>query len=125
MNRTQPGAGGNPMTTQNNPAALNSSLSGSRILLLLAALLICLGGALQIGALGYGSIRPANLWMISVIAPNTWNTLAAVLNAPYLQEVRQFWPLLLVGAGVSIVFFDRRPNPSADGANARKGQSSV
>ncbi|HXZ12556.1 MAG TPA: hypothetical protein VEG64_09205 [Candidatus Sulfotelmatobacter sp.] len=113
------------MATQNHPAALNNSLGGSRMVLLLAALLICLGSALQLGALGYGSIRPANLWMISVIAPNTWNTLAGILNAPYWQEVRQFWPLILVAIGVGIGFAARRGNRPADGMNGEKGESHV
>ncbi len=113
------------MRTQNHPAALNSFVGGSRTALLLAALLICLGSVLQIGALGYGSIRPGNLWMLSVIAPNTWNTLAGILNAPYWQEVRQFWPLILVAIGVGIGFAARRGNRPADWMNGEKGQSHV
>jgi len=113
------------MTNPNQPATFVGSFGGARFTLLVAALLILVGSALQMGELGYGDIRPANLWMFSVIAPNIWNTLAAGLNAPYWQEVRKFWPLILVGAGVAVLFLAQHANRCADWIGRRKGQSHV
>jgi hypothetical protein len=113
------------MTNPNQQATLNSSFAGARFTLLLAGLLIILGSALQIGELGYGNVRPANLWMFSVIAPNIWNTLAAGLNAPYWQDVWKFWPLILVGAGVAILFLVQHANRYADWIGHQKGRTHV
>lgn len=113
------------MTTPNQPATFNHSFGGGRFSLLVAGLLIFLGSALQMGELGYGSVRPTNLWMFSVIAPNIWNTLAAALNAPYWQDIRKFWPLILVGAGLAILLIIRQAGRLGDWVGDRKGQTNV
>lgn len=113
------------MTISNRPAAIEGSIGSARLALLFATLLVALGSALQLGELGYGNLRPANLWMFSVIAPNIWNTLAAVLNAPYWQMFVRFWPLGLIGASASILFLVRAANPFGNWMGSRKGQKHV
>jgi len=113
------------MTNPNQTAAFGGFFGNARFTLPLAGLLISLGGALQLGVLGHGSLRPANLWMFSVIAPNIWNTLTAVISASYWLALEQFWPLILVATGVGVLLFPRRRNRSGQDRSARKGQSHV
>lgn len=82
--------------------AFGSSFS-TKATVLGAGLLILLGTVLQLGVLGYGHVRPANLWFLSVFAEGIWNMLAAHVNGPALEEVLRFWPLTLVSAGLGIL----------------------
>ena len=71
--------------------------------LLSAALLILLGVVLQLGALGYGPANPSHFWLISVIIGTAWHTFASHVIAPALGGHAEFWPLLLVVAGLSFL----------------------
>lgn len=82
--------------------AFGSSLS-AKATMLGAGLLILLGTVLQLGVLGYDHLRPSNLWLFSVIGEGLWNMLALHLNAPALDQVLRFWPLVLVSAGLGIL----------------------
>lgn len=73
------------------------------VLLMPAAALILLGSVFQLGMLGYGQINPHNLWPALIVAQAAWNLSAAQLNLPWLADVSQFWPLLLVGAGLTVL----------------------
>lgn len=82
--------------------AFGSSFS-TKATVLGAGLLILLGTVLQLGVFGYGHVRPANLWFLSVFAEGIWNMLAAHVNGPALEQVLRFWPLTLVSAGLGIL----------------------
>jgi hypothetical protein len=69
-------------------------------LLLPAAALIFLGSVFQLGMLGYGQLDPRNLWPALVVFGAAWNYSVAQLNFPWLGGLSQFWPLLLVAAGL-------------------------
>ena len=84
-----------------------ASISGAAVLVALAGLLILLGIVFQLAELGYGHVRPDNIWLFSVIASGIWNVLSLRLNTPALQELFQFWPLLLVGFGLAIMLAAR------------------
>ncbi len=68
-----------------------------------AGLLILLGTVLQLGVLGYDHVRPSNLWFVSVFAQGVWNVFAMHVNAPALDQVLRFWPLVFVSAGLGIL----------------------
>jgi len=97
-------------------------VSGAAVLAALAGLLILLGIVFQLAELGYGHVRPDNIWLFSVIASGIWNILSLRLNTPALQELFQFWPLLLVGFGVAIMLAARE-NRTRKFARSRAGDS--
>ena len=84
-----------------------ASFSGAAVIVALAGLLILLGVVFQMAQLGYGHVRPDNIWLFSVIASGIWNILSLRLNAPGLFELFRFWPLVLVGFGVAIMLATR------------------
>lgn len=73
-----------------------------------SGLLILVGLALQLGALGYGHIQPGNIWIASTIVGSVWGMLIAQLDAPWAQELARFWPSLLVSMGLAILLVTRR-----------------
>ena len=75
----------------------------ARPIMILAGLMILLGTVLQLGQLGYDHINAANFWLVSMFAQSIWNLLAMRLNAPAMEEVLRFWPLVLVSAGLGIL----------------------
>ena len=90
----------NPVTTL---AAPSNMISGSSLWMLGSALLVIVGLVFQVGEIGFGHFRVDNLWLVSVVASDLWNLLAARMGAPSLAEVLRFWPLILVGLGLSIM----------------------
>jgi hypothetical protein len=84
-------------------AATTNSINGSAFLMVGSALLVMVGLVLQVGEIGFGHFRIDNLWLISVVASDLWNLVAARLGGPSLTEVLRYWPLILVGLGLSIM----------------------
>jgi hypothetical protein len=82
------------------------------------SLLIFAGIVFQLGQLGYGGICADSFWAVPMIATNLWNLLA-ILGAPSLRQVLDFWPLALVAIGFAILFAFRSKNRARmhDGAN--------
>jgi hypothetical protein len=68
-----------------------------------AGLLILLGTVLQLGVLGYSHVSPANFWLVSMFTQSMWDLLAIHTNAPAIDEVLRFWPLMLVSVGLGIL----------------------
>ena len=83
-------------------------LSGGRnlrlALLLPAAALIFLGSVIQLGVLGYGQLNPHDFWPVMMIFQSAWNLFASCWSGPEWAGISQFWPLLLVVSGLSILF---------------------
>ncbi len=77
--------------------------SGSALLLVSSALMILVGIAFQAGELGFGHLRVDNLWLVSVVASDLWNLVAARLGGPTVAEALRYWPLVLVGLGMAIL----------------------
>jgi len=73
-----------------------------------AGLLILVGLVLQLGALGYGHIQPGNIWIASTVVEGVWSMLIAQLDAPGVQQLATFWPLLLISMGLAILLVTRR-----------------
>jgi hypothetical protein len=88
-----------PVTTM----AATNAISGSAFLMAGSALLIMVGLVFQVGEIGFGHFRVDNLWLVSVVASDLWNLFAARVGAPSLAEVLRYWPLILVGLGLSIM----------------------
>jgi hypothetical protein len=84
-------------------AATTNPISGSAFLMVGSALLVMVGLVFQVGEIGFGHFRMDNLWLVSVVASDLWNLLAARLGGPSLAEVLRFWPLILVGLGLSMM----------------------
>ncbi len=76
-----------------------------------AELLILLGCILQLGAFGFGPFTTAHLWILRVVLGHVWDIFAASTLSPDLASQTQYWPLLLVGLGVAILFDRRRRRP--------------
>jgi hypothetical protein len=111
MNGVTPIAGAKAMmssaavrrSTVTTLAATTNSINGSAFLMVGSALLVMVGLVLQVGEIGFGHFRVDNLWLVSVVASDLWNLLAARLGGPSLTEVLRYWPLILVGLGLSIM----------------------
>jgi hypothetical protein len=109
------------MTNANRQFPIEVGVSGTAILA--AGVLILLGVAFQLGELGYGHFDPRNYWLFSVFVSGIWNMLALRLNAPGVQDMIQFWPLILVGTGLAVLLVSRRNGRSraSSGRNAGDG----
>jgi hypothetical protein len=95
--KVQPGE--TSMTKAERQPSYEAPVSGAAILMAGAGLLILLGIVFQLAELGYGHMDSSNWWLLSVLASNLWNMVAAHTNMPALQEMFTFWPLLLVCTG--------------------------
>jgi hypothetical protein len=109
MNGVTPIAGAKAMmssaaarrSTVTTLAATTNTINGSAFLMVGSALLVMVGLVLQVGEIGFGHFRVDNLWLVSVVASDLWNLVAARLGGPSLTEVLRYWPLILVGLGLS------------------------
>jgi len=68
-----------------------------------AGLLIFLGVVFQLGELICSHLSAPNYWLIHMIAANIWSLVVLRFNAPEVEAVLRFWPLLLVGFGLAIL----------------------
>jgi hypothetical protein len=102
MNGTYYFAGAKQMTNVERETSA-TSITGSGILMIGSALLIMVGVVFQAGELGVGHFRMDNLWLFSVVASDLWNLLATHIGGPTVTEVLQYWPLILVGLGLSVM----------------------
>jgi hypothetical protein len=68
-----------------------------------ATALIVVGATFQLAVLGYAHMHGDGLWFFSVLGSNIWNMLALAFNAPATQQLMEYWPLALVGAGFAIL----------------------
>jgi len=87
-----------------------------------AGLLILVGLVLQLGTLGYGHVQPGNVWIASTIAGSAWSMLISQLDAPGVQEVSTFWPLLIIGTGLAILLVARPETMQPALSRSRGGQ---
>jgi hypothetical protein len=100
-----------------------SSRPALRVALLLpAAALIFIGSMFQLGMLGYGQLNPRDLWPAVMVVQAAWNLLAAHLNATEMVNVFQYWPLLLVGAGLAILLALKPANRSGSRRGLGEGE---
>jgi hypothetical protein len=88
-----------------NPArqSYSSMTTGSGALMAAAGLLILLGIVFQLAEFGYGQLVPGEGWLLSMVASDLWNAIALHLNMPALQQLLEYWPLLLVCAGSGLL----------------------
>ncbi len=111
------------MMTDAKPQFVSGRLTLRATLLLLpAAALIFLGSMFQLGMLGYGQLNPRDLWPAVMLVESAWNLLVFNFNAPQLGDLFQFWPLLLVGAGLAILMALKPANRSAARRRVREGE---
>jgi len=105
--------------TNANGKNLAKAIRGSKAAnVLVAALLILLGIVFQLSELGYGHIRPENFWLFSMIASSAWNVAAAHINAPGAHEILAYWPVVLIGVGVSALLVAKANGHAAAGTSA-------
>ena len=76
---------------------------------LIAALLILLGTAFELGMLGFGPYNRSGFWLISVLGKNVWMAIAD-LAGPQMLNFLSTWPIALVTLGFSILMVSRRRN---------------
>jgi hypothetical protein len=111
MERATDVAGDENMSNTNLQAPSALPILGRTLIIGGAGLLILVGLALQLGALGYGHIQPGNIWIASTIVERVWGMLIALLDSPGVQALATFWPLLLTSMGLAILVVTRRePN---------------
>jgi hypothetical protein len=92
-------------------------------MVILAAVLILVGGVFQFGELGFGHSALQNIWLVTVVAPGVWNAVASRLNAPDWQELMRYWPLGLVGTGLSIMLISHYRNRRGGDGQCAQGES--
>ena len=96
------------MSNANRQVPLALSVPGKIFILGGSGLLILVGLVLQLGALGYGHVQPGNVWIASTVVEGVWSMLIAQLDAPGVQQLATFWPLLLISMGLAILLVTRR-----------------
>jgi hypothetical protein len=95
------------MTNANRQFPIEVGVSGTALIAAAAGVLILLGVVFQLGELGYGHFDPRNYWLFSVFVSGIWNMLALRLNAPGVQDMLPYWPLILVGTGLAVLLVSR------------------
>lgn len=108
------------MTKANRQASFEAPVSGAAFLMAGAALLILLGIVFQLAELGFGHVDSSNWWLLSVLASNLWNVLAAHANIPALEEMLRYWPLLLVCTGSVMLLAVKQGNRRLARSSSRK-----
>ncbi|HXQ25382.1 MAG TPA: hypothetical protein VN822_03135 [Candidatus Acidoferrales bacterium] len=107
-------------------AAESQLVSGKSIpraaVLFPAGALIFLGTVIQLGMLGYEHAASPNLWPVSMIVEAAWNLLAARLNLSGYALICEFWPSLLVAAGIAMLLPLVLNGPSRDHSIPPKGE---
>lgn len=102
---------------------LVSEASTSRVVALIAAgLLIFVGTVFQLGQLGYGALCAESVWVVQMIGTNLWDLLAVHLDAPSVGQLVEFWPLALVGLGLTILLALRPENRVGAPCGPREGE---
>jgi hypothetical protein len=91
------------MTNASQQSPMQGSMEGVSLATVGAGVLILVGVAFEVAQLGYAHLTGDGLWFFSVLASNIWNMLALRFNAPAMQQVTQFWPLVLIGAGLAML----------------------
>jgi hypothetical protein len=91
------------MTNARQQGPLEGLMEGISPVTVSAGILILTGVVFQLAELGYAHLRGDGLWFFSVLGSNIWNMLALGFNAPAIQRLLQYWPLLLVGAGLAML----------------------
>lgn len=110
------------MTNANQQPSLCASIHATTATLG-AGLLILLGIVFQLWVLGYGRLNTDSFWSLSLISGTIWNMLNVWLKSTALQETIQFWPLLLVAAGVAVLLSMRRSGQSYRLLGRRGGEN--
>lgn len=89
------------MANANGQRAFTESIA-AKVTLVAAGLLILFGVVIQLGELGYGHINANNWWVVSTAIGALWRVVTRV-NAPGMDEVLRFWPLVIVSIGLGIL----------------------
>jgi hypothetical protein len=103
MNGNRRATGVTQMATARQTTIHSTVTGSSSFLWVTAALMILVGVVFQVGELGLSHIRLDNLWLVSVVASDLWNLVVTHLGGPTVTQVLRYWPLLLVGLGLSIM----------------------
>jgi|SRR5215469_10160979 len=93
----------NMMSNASQQGRMQNSTEGISMATISASILILTGVVFQLAELGSAHLHGDDLWFFSVLAGNIWNMLALRFNAPAMQEMRQIWPLALVGVGLAML----------------------
>jgi hypothetical protein len=91
------------MANLERQGTIESPVSGVRLILVGAAVLILLGIVFQLGALGYADVSPDNAWVLSVMGEGLWNILSMLAKSVISEVVLRYWPILLVLTGCAAV----------------------
>ena len=89
--------------TDTRPQLVSEASISRAAALIAAGLLILVGVVFQLGQLGYGVLCADSFWVIQMIASNIWDLLAIHFGAPSIGQILKFWPLALVGTGLTIL----------------------
>jgi hypothetical protein len=84
--------------------------------------LILVGLALQMGTLGYGHVQPGNIWIASTVVESVWSMLITQLDAPRVQALATFWPLLLITMGLALLLVTKREESQRARSSSQGGQ---
>ncbi len=91
-----------PVVNSYSHGSSKSSSATTTLAWLIAALLILVGAAFELGMLGYGPYNSNDIWLYSVAGKNVWIMLNN-LDIPHLKELLRIWPMLLIGLGSGIL----------------------
>lgn len=110
------------MTNARRQGSMEGSMAGISSSTIGATILILTGVIFQLAELTYAHLRGDGLWFFSVLASNIWNMLALKFNAPAVQQMAEYWPLLLIGAGLAMLLAKGQSRDSRTAAR-RSGES--
>ena len=88
----------------NSSACIPWRVHKSSIIAVIAGVLIGLGLALQWAELLFMRFLSQNAWFFSTLLSESWNIIEASSAAAQWHQNLKYWPLLLVIAGVVILF---------------------
>jgi len=89
--------------TNTQPQLISARQTLRMALLIPAAALIFVGSVIQLGMLGYGQLNPRDFWPAAMILQSAWDLIGGLFHGADFSNVVRFWPLLLVGCGLSIL----------------------
>jgi hypothetical protein len=73
-----------------------------------ARLLILTGIVIQLAILGFGLLGHGTVLLVSGLAGGVWNILASLWSVPLASGLAECWPLLLVVAGLALLWSTKR-----------------
>jgi hypothetical protein len=99
--------------TRSRPEEMEGTRMGARLLILA-------GIVMQLAMFGFGLLGHGTVLLVSGLASGAWSILASLWSMPLESGLSECWPLMLVAAGLAILWSTKR-NGARAGSARQKG----